>query len=91
MNSEKQAYIDKIEAQMQEWQAKVKELEAKARQSEADARAGYEKKLREANTKMGALQDVLSDLRSAGEDKVDELKKRANEAIDDFAKTLKSN
>ncbi len=88
MNSEKQAYVDKIEAQMQEWQAKVQELEAKTKKGEASARAEYEQKLREANTKMGAVQDVLSDLRAAGEDKVGELKQLAEEAVDDFTNTI---
>lgn len=66
--SEKDAYVAKLKAQLDEWNADVKKWEAKAREAQADVRVEYEKQLetfrRQRDQAMQQMQKVQS---AAGE------------------------
>ena len=66
--SERDAYVAKLKAQLDEWNADVKKWEAKAREAQADVRVEYEKQLeifrRQRDQAMQQMQKVQS---AAGE------------------------
>jgi uncharacterized coiled-coil DUF342 family protein len=72
---EKQAYIQKHEAQMGKWEAKLDELKATAAEASADFRIEYQKQVENLQSKMSAQREKLREVSQAGEDAWEELKK----------------
>jgi predicted nuclease with TOPRIM domain len=70
----KQAYADKMDAQLRQWQAKIDALQAKADQAEAEQKIRYHEQIELLRTKQQQLEEKLEQLRSAGADAWEELK-----------------
>ena len=49
--SERDAYVEKMKAKLDEWNAEIDRLEAKARGAEADARLRYNKQIESLRTR----------------------------------------
>ncbi len=62
----KEAYQEKLEAQLKEWSAKVKELQAKAEVAKADAKIELQKHLETLRAKHEAAQGKLKEIKEAG-------------------------
>lgn len=65
--SEKDAYLKKLEAQLEEWDAAIDRLRAKAKGAQADAQLAYEKQLNELRAKRKQAVDRMEELRHASE------------------------
>lgn len=64
----KEAYQDKLEAQLQEWTAKLDQLKAKADGAEAEAKIEYYKQIDGVRAKVAVAQEKLNELKtSSGE------------------------
>jgi len=63
----KEAYRNKLEAQMREWSAKIDLLKARADQAEAEAKIEYNKRIEDLRQKKEALKAKLDDLRNASD------------------------
>lgn len=70
----KDAYIDKMEAQLREWGAKIDELKAKTDKAEAGAKIECMKQLDSLKAKRDAAQTKLGEIRAAGEEAWESLK-----------------
>jgi uncharacterized coiled-coil DUF342 family protein len=72
--SKKQAYEEKLKAQLDEWNAKIDVLKAKTQSAEADAKVEYHETIEELRKKRSAANDKLQELRQASDDAWEDLK-----------------
>lgn len=72
--STKEAYKQKIEAELELVQAKLAEFKAQAKISTADARIKHAKQVRDIEQKVGATKVKLKELGAASEDAWEQLK-----------------
>ncbi|MDD5411512.1 MAG: coiled coil domain-containing protein [Methylobacter sp.] len=82
--SKKEAYQDKIDAQLREWSAKIDELNAKANKATAEVKIEYYEQIEELRSKQANAQTKLQALRNSGEQAWEELKPGLEQAWDDL-------
>jgi adenylylsulfate kinase len=82
MMSEKDAYVEKLKAQLDEWNAELDKLEAEARKADAETRLNYEKHMKELRRRSDEAQRTLTELRNAKDDAWEDLKQGAQTAWD---------
>ncbi len=94
---DRDAYVEKFKAQIDQWNADIEKLEAKAREARADAKIEHEKKLKEARARRDAAQGKLDELKSASGEAWEDVKQGAErawsacrEAVDNAAARFKS-
>jgi hypothetical protein len=80
----KEAYQEKIEAQLKEWSAKISELKAKADKATADAKVKMYQEIDDLKAKREAAQQKLDDLKAAGAEKWENLKAASDKALEDL-------
>ncbi len=88
--STKQNYINKLQAQLDEWAAEVDKLKAKAEGVTADLQIEYNKQLEELKNKQQAANEKLADLKKASKDTWTELKEDIDSKWNSLETTLKS-
>ena len=95
--SDRDAYVEKFKARIDQWNADIDKLEAKAKEARADARIEHEKRIREARAKRDAAQGKLDELRNASGEAWEDVKQGAErawsacrEAVEDAAARFKS-
>ena len=86
--SAKEAFQQRLEAQLQEWDTRLDELKAKVRDAGSELRADYEKQLETLAAKRDALQTKALELRKRTEDAWEDLKSGTEKAWDDMRETL---
>jgi chromosome segregation ATPase len=84
----KQAYQQKLEAQLNEWDARLDVLSARARKATADARISYENELEALKAKRAAAHEKLQDLGQRGETAWEDMKDGLEKAWDDMRAAL---
>lgn len=72
--SDKEAYKQKIEAEVELAQAKLSELKANAKSATADARISYDKQVEELEESISETKAKLKELGDAGEDAWEDIK-----------------
>lgn len=87
---QKDAYVQKQEARLNEWSAEIDKLKAKAQGASADAKIEYEKQLDRLRTQRQTLQERLQDIRKAGKDAWSDLKAGAESAANEMKTALDS-
>lgn len=80
----KEAYQEKIEAQLKEWSARLTELKAKADQATADAKLEMHKQIDDLRARKEAAQQKLNDLKATGSEKWENLKAGSEKAMEDL-------
>ncbi len=70
----KEAYEQKLEAQLKEWKIDINKMKAKADKADAEAKLEYYKQIEDMRTKQEAAQKKLTELKAAGEDAWEDLK-----------------
>ena len=88
--SMKDAYIQKIEAQLEEWKSEIDKIKAKADKADADAKLEYYEQIEKLRTKQQAAQEKFTQLKNAGEDAWEDLKAGLELAGVSLAEALKS-
>ena len=86
----KQAYLEKMEAQLKEWGAMFEVLKARAAKGTADVKIKYHKQLEDWSKKESDFKDKLKALKDAGEDKFENLKNNVHTTWEDITKFVKS-
>jgi F0F1-type ATP synthase epsilon subunit len=86
----KQAYREKLEAQMREWSAKIDVLKAKADQAEAEAKIEYRNRIEDLRQKKEALKAKLSELQNASDAAWKDIKAGTEKAAADLKDALQS-
>jgi basic membrane lipoprotein Med (substrate-binding protein (PBP1-ABC) superfamily) len=84
----KQAFQQKLDAQLTEWDAKFDQLKAKALGAKDEMHADYEKQLEALAEKRTAAQAKMQDLRLRTEDAWEDLKGGTEKAWDEMRNTL---
>jgi len=79
----KEAYQEKIEAQLREWTAKINELKAKAEGAKADAKIEMHKRIGALRVKQEETQAKFQALKQAGTEKWEQLRTGLDKAMDD--------
>jgi len=88
--SMKDAYEQKLQAQLDEWGAEIDKLKAKADNAEADVQLEYYKKIEELRSMQESATNKLAELRDAGDGAWEDLKAGIDSAWDSLGNALKS-
>jgi hypothetical protein len=72
--SQKEAYIQKLQAKFDQWDAEIAKLTAKAKQADADARVEYHERIDDLQTKRKEVEEKVDELRQAGDAAWEDLK-----------------
>ena len=64
--SQKDQYVQKLHAKLDEWNAEIDKLKAKADQAEAESRIKYQNQIKNLQGKRGEVEKKLSELQKAG-------------------------
>lgn len=85
---DKNAYEQKIDAQLKEWQARIDEARAKGEQQTADAKIEYQKQIGEMESRMEAVRAKLDELKKASSDSWEDLKTNIDRTTRDMGDKL---
>ncbi|EQB34400.1 hypothetical protein M947_10995 [Sulfurimonas hongkongensis] len=88
--SMKEAYEQKLQAQLDEWNAEIDKLKAKANGADADRKIEYEKKIDELQSMQETASKKLNELKDASDDAWKDLKAGIESAWDSMDSALKS-
>jgi len=83
-------YVKKVQAQLDEWDADIKKLKAKANKASANATLEYKSRIESLKRKQQEAGDRLDDLKSASDDAWDDLKKGLENATSVLGDSIKS-
>jgi hypothetical protein len=86
----KEAYQQKLEAQLDEWKADIDKMKAKADKADADAQLEYYKRIEDLRLKQQAAQEKLKELGEAGEGAWEDLKTGVELALSSLREAVKS-
>jgi archaellum component FlaC len=86
----KDAYENKLEAQLEEWKTEVNKLKAKAEKAHADAQLEYYKQIEELRAMQLAATEKLAELKGASDDAWEDLKAGIENAWDSLENGIKS-
>lgn len=86
----REAYQQKMEAQLKEWAATIELLKAKADKAQAEAKIEYYRELELLRSKLAAAQQKLRGLKAAGDGAWDDLKASLEKAWGELKKGLDS-
>ncbi len=88
--NKKEAYEEKLSAQLKEWDAKVDVLKAKAAKGSASVKADYYEAMEDLQKKRGKAKDKLQELRGAGDDAWEDLKDGIEDAWSSLGDAIKN-
>jgi len=88
--SMKEAYEQKLQAQLDEWGAEIDKLKAKAESAEADAQLEHYKRIEELRSMQESAANKIAELKDAGDDAWEDLKAGIDSAWDSLGNALKS-
>jgi predicted nuclease with TOPRIM domain len=80
----KEAYQEKLEAQLKEWSAKAKELQAKAETAKAEVKVELQKHLEGLRAKQEAAQEKLKEIKETGAHAWEKAKPGVEKAMSDL-------
>jgi chromosome segregation ATPase len=86
--SERDAYVQKLKAQLDGWNAEIDKLEAEARQAGGDAQLQYEQQLKSLRQQREDAKTQLAGLQAATGDAWEQLRKGVDEAWSDLKSGL---
>ncbi len=88
--NKKQAYEEKLQAQLDEWSAKIATLKAKASKSEAETKVKYYETIEDLQERQASVKSKLQDLREASDDAWEDLKEGVEHAWNSLENAVKS-
>jgi hypothetical protein len=74
MNEKRDAYVQKLKAQLDEWNADINKLEAKSHEAEAGAKIVYHKRIADLRARLKEVGDKIGELQQTGEEPWEDLK-----------------
>ncbi len=88
--SMKEAYEQKLDAQLAEWKAEIDKLKARAEQADADTRVAYNRQIQDLEAKREATEQRMQELRQASEDAWTDMKAGVEAAFDELSQSVRS-
>lgn len=86
----KEAYIQKLHAKINEWNADIDKLKAKADQVEADSKIEYQKQMQALKGKRDEIEKKVSEISRSGENAWEDLKAGVDLAWEAMSEAIKS-
>ena len=86
----REAYQQKVEAQLDEWKAEIDKMKAKADKAVAGSQLEYYKRIEELRSKQKSAQEKLKELKEAGGDAWGDLKAGVDLAWESLGEAVKS-
>ena len=74
MNEKRDAYVQKLKAQLDEWNADINKLEAKSDKAEAGAKIEYHKQIADLRARLKEVGNKIGELQQTGEEPWEDLK-----------------
>jgi hypothetical protein len=90
MGEERDAYVEKLKIQFDEWNAEIDKLQAQADQAQADIRTTYLKHLIQLKSKRQVLKEKMAELHQAGEGAWEDVKKSVDMAQKILSESIQS-
>ena len=90
MSNNREAYVKKMKAKLDEWNAEIDKLEAKARQNEADVQQQVAEQVETLKKKRKSTEKDLDRLRQAGESAWEDLKAGVENAANSMGDAIRS-
>lgn len=87
--NEKEAYQQKIEAQIDEWKAEMDKLDARAKKLEAEGRIAAESRIQDFKARQEAARAKLEALRRAGDAAWKDVKEGLDRAVSELGDALR--
>jgi hypothetical protein len=87
----KEAYQEKVQAQLREWKADIEKLMARADKAKAEGKIEFYKRAETLNAKYQAALKSSQEMKEAGEDKWEEFKAGVEAALEEVKDALKKN
>ena len=78
--ADREAYVKKLKAQLDQWGAEISKLEAKAEKARADSKIQYEKQINELREQRREAQKKMTEIQEAQEDAWEDLREGADKA-----------
>jgi phosphoenolpyruvate synthase/pyruvate phosphate dikinase len=76
----KDTYVEKLKARLDEWNADLDKLHAKAREATADQKLQFEKQMESVRARKDEVKQKLSEIQSAGENAWEQVKEGTDDA-----------
>jgi uncharacterized coiled-coil DUF342 family protein len=86
----KEAYIQKLHAKIDEWNTDIDKLKAKADQVEADSKIEYQKQMQALKSKRDEIEKKVSEISRSGENAWEDLKAGVDLAWEAMSEAIKS-
>jgi peptidoglycan hydrolase CwlO-like protein len=86
----KEAYINKMKAQLNEWDAEIDKLKAKYEKVSADTALEYQKQIDDLKSKRAAAENKITELKESSGDAWEELKSGIENAWTSLGEAIKS-
>jgi uncharacterized coiled-coil DUF342 family protein len=80
----KEAYQEKLEAQLKEWSARISELKARADRASADAKIKLYQEVEDLKVRTDAAQQKLNEIKAASAEKWESLKAASEKTLTDL-------
>jgi len=87
--SDRDVYVDKMKAKIDEWNADVAKLEARSREAEADMRLKYDDQIRELREQRERAEERLKELQRASEESWKRMREGMETAWDDLTRAFR--
>jgi uncharacterized coiled-coil DUF342 family protein len=87
---ERQAYADKLRAEIEEWNAEIGLLRAKAKSATADTRIEYERHINDLEKRRDELDAKLEEISQSGSGAWDDIKRGADRAWKEMSDAVKN-
>lgn len=88
--SQKDAYVQKLKARLDEWSGEIDSLKVKADEASADAKIEYYEQIEELHNRQEDVRNKLEELEKAGDDAWEDLKAGAESAWDALNQAVSS-
>ena len=85
---DRQAFQEKMEAQIKEWSAKLDVLKAKSEKASADVKIQYQQQIQDLHARKEEVQTKLRELKNASEGVWENLKSGIENAWNDIKKSI---
>lgn len=86
----KDAYVQKLHAKLDEWNTEIDKFKAKAEKAESESRIEYQKEIEKLKERRKEAEEKLSEVRQAGEGAWEDLKAGVQSAWDSLDEAVKS-
>lgn len=86
---DRNAYVETLKAQLEQWNAQIDLLEARAKATRAEAQKTFEDQVGVLRSERDKLNERLRDLRQASEDAWGDMQSGVDQAFDSFKESVK--